>query len=101
MPPAPRPRPKGTPPAEPPPWSFEALLRELVDEQHYPRLHRIAWSADIGSDPSGFEERQEFHFGLDRILDGVESSSTKATPLTCVTRWHYICSYSCLGAVRR
>ena len=60
--------------AEPPPsWSFEALLRELVDEQHYPRLHRIAWSADIGSDPSGFEERQEFHFGLDRILDGVES----------------------------
>ena len=54
-------------------WNFEALLRELVDEQHYPRLHRIAWSAAIGDGPSGFEEHQEFLFGLDRIIDGVES----------------------------
>ncbi len=54
------------------PWSFEGLLRELVDERTYPRLHRIAWSADIGGDPSGFEEHQEFLFGLDRILDGVQ-----------------------------
>ncbi len=53
------------------PWSFEALLRELVDEHDYPRLHRIAWSGDVGDAPSGFEERQEFLFGLDRILDGV------------------------------
>jgi AcrR family transcriptional regulator len=53
------------------PWSFEALLRELVDEEHYPRLYRIAWSADIGGDPSGFDEQQEYSFGLDRILDGV------------------------------
>ena len=53
------------------PWSFEALLRELVDEHNYPRLHRIAWSGDVGDAPSGFEERQEFLFGLDRILDGV------------------------------
>jgi AcrR family transcriptional regulator len=52
-------------------WSFEALLRELVDEQRYPRLHRIAWSAEIGDDPSGVEEHQEFLFGLERILDGV------------------------------
>ncbi len=55
-----------------PRWTFEALLRELVDEQNYPRLHRIAWSEEIGNDPSGFDERQEFLFGLDRILDGVQ-----------------------------
>jgi AcrR family transcriptional regulator len=55
------------------PWSFESLLRELVDEETYPRLFRIAWSAEIGSAPSGFEEQQEFLFGLDRILDGVQT----------------------------
>jgi AcrR family transcriptional regulator len=56
-----------------PPWNFELLLRELVDELHYPRLHRIAWSGEIGEHPSGFEEKQEFYFGIDRILDGVQS----------------------------
>ena len=50
---------------------LRGLLRELVDEQDYPRLYRIAWSDDINEDSSGFEERQEFLFGLDRILDGV------------------------------
>jgi AcrR family transcriptional regulator len=54
------------------PWTFEALLRELVDETRYPRLHALAWSASIGDAPSGFEERAEFEFGLDRILDGVQ-----------------------------
>ncbi len=52
--------------------SFEALLRELVDAEAYPRLHRIAWSAELGDAPSGFEEQEEFRFGLERILDGVE-----------------------------
>jgi AcrR family transcriptional regulator len=61
------------------PWSFEELLRELVDERTYPRLYRIAWSHEIGNDPSGFEELQEFLFGLDRILDGVESLISRAT----------------------
>ena len=37
-----------------------------------PRLHRLAWSASIGDDPTGFDEQEEFRFGLDRILDGVE-----------------------------
>jgi AcrR family transcriptional regulator len=55
------------------PWSFEALLRELVDEATFPRLHEIAWSAQIGGDPSGFDEHEEFVFGLERILDGVEA----------------------------
>jgi len=58
--------------ADPPPvWGFEALLRELVDERTYPRLHRIAWAGEIGGDPAGFEETEEFLFGVDRILDGI------------------------------
>jgi AcrR family transcriptional regulator len=56
-----------------PPWSFEALLRELVNEQEYPRLHRIAWAAAIGDSPSGADEREEFLFGVERILDGTQA----------------------------
>jgi hypothetical protein len=52
------------------PWSFEALLRELVDEPTYPRLHKIAWSADTGDSRSGLDERAEFLFGVEAILDG-------------------------------
>jgi len=54
------------------PWTFDALLRELVDERTYPRLHRIAWTPPDGpeGEPS---EREEFLFGLDRILDGVQA----------------------------
>ena len=55
-----------------PAWTFESLLREVTDEQTYPRLHRLAWSERIGDNPSGFDEQEEFRFGLDRILDGVE-----------------------------
>jgi AcrR family transcriptional regulator len=55
-----------------PVWTFEALLREVTDEQTYPRLHRLAWSEGIGDNPTGFDEQEEFRFGLDRILDGVE-----------------------------
>jgi hypothetical protein len=61
-----------------PRWTFESLLRELVDERKYPRLHRIAWAEEIGNNPSGFDERQEFHFGLDRILDGVQALVVQA-----------------------
>ncbi len=53
-----------------PSWTFDALLRELVDERAYPRLYRIAWSPPSGAEPS---EREEFLFGVDRILDGVQA----------------------------
>jgi AcrR family transcriptional regulator len=53
-----------------PPLTYEGLLRELVDERTYPRLHRLAWSADSASRPS---EREEFLLGLDLILDGVQA----------------------------
>jgi AcrR family transcriptional regulator len=53
--------------------SFESLLRQLVDEENYPLLHKIAWSAELGDAPTGFDEREEFLFGVDRILDGTEA----------------------------
>jgi AcrR family transcriptional regulator len=56
-----------------PAWTWEGLVREVADEQTYPRLHRLAWSASIGDDPTGYDEQEEFRFGLDRILDGVET----------------------------
>jgi AcrR family transcriptional regulator len=61
-----------------PQWTFEGLLRELVDKERFPRLYRLAWSEDIGGDPSGFAEQQEFLFGLDRILDGVQTLMDQA-----------------------
>ena len=64
--------------ADVPAWTWEALVREVADQQTYPRLHRLAWSAGVGDDPSGFDEQEEFLFGLDRILDGVEVLITRA-----------------------
>jgi AcrR family transcriptional regulator len=50
-----------------PPVPFESLLRELLDEQTYPRLYRIAWTPAAAA----VSERDEFRWGIDRILDGV------------------------------
>ena len=37
-----------------PPWTFDALLRELANEATYPRLYRIAWTPpDNGSGAAG------------------------------------------------
>ena len=57
----------GSPGAPP---SFESLLRELVDERTYPRLHRLAWQPEPATPAS---EHQEFLFGVDIILDGVQA----------------------------
>ena len=60
-------------------WSYEALVRELADEQTYPRLHRIAWTrpgdGGSGGPPS---EREEFLFGIDLILDGIQAYMGRA-----------------------
>ena len=68
--------------AEPaPPWTYDALLRELADEKTYPRLYRIAWTppseGGSGGPPS---EREEFLFGIDRILDGIQAFMDRAEP---------------------
>jgi AcrR family transcriptional regulator len=51
-------------------WTWDALLRELVDEKTYPRLYRVAWSPGQAESP---DEHAEFLFGLDRILDGIQA----------------------------
>jgi AcrR family transcriptional regulator len=66
-----------------PPWTYDALLRELADEATYPRLHKIAWTppspgSGSGGGPGGGpgeppSEREEFLFGIDRILDGIQA----------------------------
>jgi AcrR family transcriptional regulator len=63
-----------------PTWTWAALVREVTDEQTYPRLHRLAWSGGIGDAASGADEQAEFCFGLDRILDGVEALIRRAQP---------------------
>jgi AcrR family transcriptional regulator len=52
-----------------PPMSFEGVLRQLVDERTYPRLHRLAWTPPAGPEPTEYEQ---FMFGIDLILDGVQ-----------------------------
>jgi AcrR family transcriptional regulator len=61
-------------------WTYESLLRELIDQPTYPRLHQIAWSEAIGDSPSGFDEHEEYQFGLDCILDGVQSLIDRSQP---------------------
>jgi AcrR family transcriptional regulator len=56
--------------------TFEAVLRELVDEKTYPRLHRLAWEGDSASEESG--EFEEYLFGVDMILDGVQALIDRA-----------------------
>jgi AcrR family transcriptional regulator len=58
-----------------PPESYEALLRELIDQRTYPHLYRIAWAARPDGPPS---EREEFLFGVDTILDGIQARIDRA-----------------------
>ena len=58
------------------PWTFEALLRELVDERSHPRLQRLAWSGEEAPPAA----REEFLFGLERILAGVEALIGSTAP---------------------
>jgi AcrR family transcriptional regulator len=53
-------------------WNFDSLLRELVDAEGYPRLHRLATAdADASAGDPAADEHAEFLFGLETILDGV------------------------------
>jgi AcrR family transcriptional regulator len=79
-----------------PPWTFDALLRELADEATYPRLYRIAWTPPGGGSGSGsgegsgegsgagvdgpLSERDEFLLGVDLILDGIQAYMDRAEP---------------------
>jgi AcrR family transcriptional regulator len=54
-------------------WTFESLLRELVDAERFPLLHAIAWTDQADGDASESEEWEAFLWGMDRILDGVQT----------------------------
>jgi AcrR family transcriptional regulator len=58
-----------------PPFTFEELLRELVDERTYPHLYRLAWAS---SPADSLSEREEFLAGIDLILDGVQALMDRA-----------------------
>jgi AcrR family transcriptional regulator len=60
------------PGAGPPPFDYAVLLRELIDEQTYPRLYQLAWAPqpDVPGPPS---ELEAFLSGLDIILDGIQA----------------------------
>ena len=58
-----------------PPFTFESLLRELVDERTYPQLYRLAWAS---SPADSLSEREEFVAGVDMILDGVQALIDRA-----------------------
>jgi AcrR family transcriptional regulator len=87
-----------------PPWTFDALLRELIDEETYPRLYRIAWTPPPGmsegeregGDPSPPSEYEQFMFGIDTILDGVQALIDKVRPALAgaagETRWRSHCA---------
>lgn len=64
---------QGTGPEPAPLWSYDELLRELADEEHYPRLHRIAWSADAADTSSAQQQWTEFLKAVELILDGVQA----------------------------
>ena len=57
-----------------PATSFEQLLRLLVDEQTYPRLHRLAWAAEPHDPP---DEHAEFLAGIECILDGIQAMTDR------------------------
>jgi AcrR family transcriptional regulator len=57
------------------PDSYEGLLRELVDERTYPRIYRLAWAPEADVPVS---EREQFLFGIDLILDGVQALIDRA-----------------------
>jgi len=60
---------------EGPPFTFESLLRELVDERTYPHLYRLAWAS---SPAESLSERAEFVAGVDLILDGIQALIDRA-----------------------
>jgi AcrR family transcriptional regulator len=56
---------------------YGALLARLIDADHFPALHRAIVSGALDDDD---DLDSEFHFGLGRILDGVETLIRRSHP---------------------
>ena len=55
------------------PVDYTAILREVVEEDRFPHLHRVAWSGEADDPEPGGDPFAEYRFDLEVILDGIES----------------------------
>jgi AcrR family transcriptional regulator len=55
------------------PVDYTVILREVVEEERFPRLHRIAWSGEADEPEPGGDPYDEYRFDLEVILDGIEA----------------------------
>ncbi|MDN5851504.1 MAG: TetR/AcrR family transcriptional regulator [Actinomycetia bacterium] len=58
-------------------YDYAVILREVADDQTYPRVHRAAWSGEI-DDPDGAGEEESFLYGLEVLLDGIAARVERA-----------------------
>jgi AcrR family transcriptional regulator len=55
------------------PVDYTVILREVVEEDRFPRLHRVAWSGEADEPEPGGDPFAEYRFDLEVILDGIEA----------------------------
>lgn len=55
------------------PVDYTAILREVVEEERFPRLHRVAWSGEADEPEPGGDPYAEYRFDLEVMLDGIEA----------------------------
>jgi len=61
---------------------YAHLLQRLVDDRRFPALSTVVQAGVMQSDAEGDDFHDEFVFGLDRILDGVEALVRARTATT-------------------
>lgn len=55
------------------PVDYTAILRDVVEEERFPRLHRMAWSGEADEPEPGGDPFAEYRFDLEVMLDGIEA----------------------------
>ena len=55
------------------PVDYTAVLRDVVEEERFPRLHRMAWSGEADEPEPGGDPFAEYRFDLEVMLDGIEA----------------------------
>ena len=55
------------------PVDYTTILREVIEEERFPRLHRIAWSGEADQPEPGGDPYAEYRFDLEVMLDGIEA----------------------------
>lgn len=55
------------------PVDYTAVLREVAEQDRFPRLHEVAWSGQADDPAPGGDPYDEYRFDLGIILDGVEA----------------------------